>query len=192
MKERDTNIDLLKLCMAFLVVLVHYHPTFDSFFLSYILNDIYRVAVPVFFMLSGFYLKKISDASQTQRWISKIITIYIIWMTIYFMYYYFLKGDKEHAYYLLTKISDGWYHLWYFPALIMAYSVAYIIKDKSTLKIIIILSLLLSALYYLQIITVKEVKLGGYRNFIFMALPCIIIGMLIFRFKKFITKNFFY
>ena len=57
---RNNNIDILKIVMAFLVVALHIFPVFGidgpEGLISYeIANGITRIAVPTFFIISGYF-----------------------------------------------------------------------------------------------------------------------------------------
>ncbi|MBU3050698.1 acyltransferase family protein [Proteus mirabilis] len=192
--NRNISVDLLKLSMSFLVILIHYPPNLDSYLLIYIINDIVRIAVPVFFMISGFYLFKSVSEKSIDKSLSKLFTIYLSWMTIYFIYFNFIKDDTPSAYYIISNVIQGWFHLWYFPASIMAIFIASIIKNKKTTIIIITISMiLLFIFYFLQLEKLSLVNIYAYRNFIFFGLPCVLIGGVLYRYEANINrKTLFY
>lgn len=190
--NRNISVDLLKLMMSFLVILIHYPPKLDSFLWVYIINDITRIAVPVFFMISGFYLFKSVSEKSIEKLLSKLFTIYLSWMIIYFIYYNFIKGDAPIAYYIISNVIEGWFHLWYFPASIMAIFIACMIKNKKTKIIITISIILLFIFYFLQLEKLNLVNIYAYRNFIFFGLPCVLIGGILYRYETKIKRNTFF
>ena len=50
-KERNYSFDTLKCIMCFFVILIH-----SSFYGKMYINGIIDIAVPIFFMISGFFL----------------------------------------------------------------------------------------------------------------------------------------
>ena len=87
---RYNGFDIAKFIMAIFVVTLHAHPFSDiSFGLNYIItNGLTRVAVPYFFMVSGFLLfRKMSlyelDIAKIKRYLIHIFRLYVIWTIIY-------------------------------------------------------------------------------------------------------------
>ena len=95
--ENHNSIDLFKFLFSFVVVAIHTHPLPDQLY-NTILGKIYDVvlqmAVPFFFIASGFFLgKKLTvqksavdvahDRLALKKNLSNTIKLYLIWMAIY-------------------------------------------------------------------------------------------------------------
>ena len=87
---RYNGFDIAKFIMAIFVVTLHAHPLLDiSFNLNYaVTNGLTRVAVPYFFMASGFLLfRKMSfhelDMPRIKKYLIHIFRLYIVWTIIY-------------------------------------------------------------------------------------------------------------
>lgn len=85
-------LDIVKLIMAIVVIAIHTHPERSSnyVFVQRSAEIIYSLAVPFFFIASGFLLfKKINlplddDGNQRiKRYLSKIVKLYLLWTAIY-------------------------------------------------------------------------------------------------------------
>ena len=64
--KRNLNIDYLKIILAICVVAIHTSP-FDLFFepIGYLAeNGLLRVAVPLFFIMNGFYFSKVIEGEK--------------------------------------------------------------------------------------------------------------------------------
>ncbi|MGE7930260.1 acyltransferase [Lysinibacillus xylanilyticus] len=129
-------IDLTRFVASIFVVFIHTYPLFDfsptaNFFIVGILG---RLAVPFFFIVSGYFFAK-SLANQTtftskhnyvNKYIKRLFKIYIIWTLIYLplqVLIWFLKdGSLEFWKFYLQKLmfEGSYYTLWYIPALIFA------------------------------------------------------------------------
>lgn len=156
---RYGTVDFVKLILAFLVIAIHY-PLTDSFssipsMLFYIANPFFtRVAVPYFFITSGFFcFRKVQldqySISRPLTSAAKIIKLYLIWSLIYILPS-FLKAiiERENlvdfALQNLTTVGlVGINQLWYLRALAIAIIlVALLLKSRMSVKGILFISLL--------------------------------------------------
>ena len=133
---RYNGFDIAKFIMAILVVTIHAHPLSDiSFNLSYaIVNVVARVAVPYFFMASGFLLfRKMSslydlDWGRIKRYLIHIFRLYMVWTAIYLpiiVYTDILKQDKGILHGILVVIRKfvmfgSYLQLWFLHALLVS------------------------------------------------------------------------
>lgn len=120
-------------------------------------NCFSRIAVPLFFVISGFFLYRktsVEDFSlqPTEAYIKKMTGIYLIWTVIYSPWRIksFLEDPEGIAHgvigYLRDIVFNGSYtHLWFMPALIFAVAlVSYLLSKHIKLKKI----LLVAAFFY--------------------------------------------
>lgn len=164
--NREYNaVDLTKFICAILVVSIHVMPfgpsdnpisSFGNFFFY---NCYSRMAVPIFFVASGFFLYKktsLKDFSlnPTKAYIIKIFKLYVIWTIIYFPREInsIVKDEKGIAHgvliFIRTFIFEGsFYHLWYLPALIFSVAlISFLLSKRIKLIWILIIAGLLYAL----------------------------------------------
>lgn len=153
-KKTYNAIDLTKFLCAYLVMMIHIEPfgTNEKFAnISFIVqNCATRIAVPFFFIASGFffYRKNYSnnfDWSNTKKYALKLIRLYFIWSAIYFPLCIktILHNEKGMLKGLLLYLRDfvfagSYAHLWYLPAsvvgvLIVSFLISKNINIKSTL-----------------------------------------------------------
>lgn len=124
-KSRQTNIEILRIIASVMVVLLHtvamgaIFPGEKGFVLNSVLNAITRFSVPVFVMISGYFiLGKEEDYIYFFKRGIKLIVIMMLWSLLYLIRYS-LSGTlaintvKDLLRYLLTEPV----HLWYFYAL---------------------------------------------------------------------------
>ncbi len=78
--ERIVNIDILKGICAYLVVIIHYYFPIKH---SYV-EAIARMAVPVFFMISGYYC--VGEWEEVKRKVVRLLSIFLMGEVIYFIY----------------------------------------------------------------------------------------------------------
>ena len=125
MNRRKTNIDFLRIICSVMVVLLHTSamgtliPGEKGFLINTVLNSLTRFSVPVFIMISGYFmLGKEEDFSYFLKRSIKLIVIMILWSVIYLVKYtlsgaVLVNSVKDIVKYLLTQPI----HLWYFYAL---------------------------------------------------------------------------
>lgn len=132
---RYNGFDIAKFIMAIFVVTLHAHPLADiSFNLNYaVTNGLTRVAVPYFFMASGFLLfRKMSlyelDMARIKRYLIHIFRLYVVWTIIYLpiiIYTGILKAQKGILHGTATVVrntimSGSYLQLWFLQALLVA------------------------------------------------------------------------
>lgn len=183
---RNLSIDVLKIVLAFFVVFLHMnflkesHPT-----LSYILvNGLFRIGVPVFLVITGFYFYHIDNAKKLKKWLFRTFLLYAIWMVIYISYW------KDNDQIWLTIIF-GYHHLWYLIGTFFSGTLLYFLRNQSSVKLIITAVSLFLLGYVVQVFGNAHYFEGEqdsvlntylyYRNFLFVCFPFLTIGFLINR-----------
>lgn len=137
-KKNYNGIDLAKFICSLLVVVIHIAPfgSTENNTLKYLnfgtQNYLARVAVPFFFMASGFFLYRKTDKdnfniSHTKKYIVRLLKLYLIWTAIYspLIIKYIIKGEKGIIHGILNFIrncifSGTYTQFWYLNGLIVA------------------------------------------------------------------------
>lgn len=154
LQRKNLNcVDLMKFIFALLIVALHKNPltsiNLDVNF--FIVNYIARLAVPFYFIASGYFLfRKTSyeefDISVVFKYAWRIYKLYLIWTVIYM--YPIIKNqiliDKNGLFYeILMWIRDfifsgSYFHLWYLNATVFSVLlVGILIKKKMSIRKII-------------------------------------------------------
>lgn len=120
---RNIALDILKVLLAIMVVGIH------TFFLRDInslaeyltVNGIFRMAVPIFFLTSGFYFYQALAGDTHARWLKRVLMLYAFWM-LFYSYFWFrpTAWSPEELRRLLLIVFLGYYHLWYVAGVIGA------------------------------------------------------------------------
>lgn len=145
-KHINNSINIFKLICAFLVVAIHTHPFSDiNSTLGFISTDVLtRIAVPFFFIVSGYYYyEKInSDLNAFWPYIKKILETYCIWSCIYFILNA-ITMLKDRIFNIKSYIADcvtrffflgPYYHLWYIPSLLIGICLMTFFKKINFMK----------------------------------------------------------
>jgi serine/alanine racemase len=169
MGKSSTNhngIDLGKFLLSILVVSVHTSPL-KSFSLDvnfWLVQILSRIAVPVFFTISGYlFFKKAETSTATKKiwkfeinahyynYIMRLLLVYMIWSLIYLFdvvhRYYVTMGLnwwQFGALYAYAAVIYGTYlHLWFFPAVVLAISLVHFLSKKYSIKKLLVAAFIL-------------------------------------------------
>lgn len=125
MAKRNSAIDIFRYICAAMVVAIHTEPFYDiNVHIGYFLQIITRIAVPFFFITSGYYYIRKSDSGTRilKPFLLRILKTYALWSCLYFMVDFFrwgymnIKGFLAHCVYSFF-LTGSHYHFWFFPAL---------------------------------------------------------------------------
>lgn len=209
-KSEYPGIDLFRLVAVILVVMNHTYPLAGinesaDFVLTRIIA---RVAVPFFFMVSGFFVlpsvtEKNKDYSTVFKNIKKLIKLYGIAIVVYspiYIYSGYITGEKGVIDIFKDVLFNGtFYHLWYLPAAIIGMLLVSCLLKRFKIFHVFLIAVVLYIIglfgdsYYgvsQQIPLVKEFYNWIYiffdytRNGIFFAPLFFILGAMISRQKK--------
>lgn len=191
--SRNIALDILKLVMAFMVVGLHAGFSGDPSSLGQYLtvNGIFRVAVPIFLIINGFYFYEVLSKNNQTNWLRRVSVLYIVWM-LFYSYFWFSVPESSLIGYLelIKQIIIGYHHLWYISGMIGAAIVLIILQKHSstTLSITIastfIIGLIIQYLGNYHILEGSDFdKFFNYdwfhRNMLFFSYPFFCIGYLI-------------
>ncbi len=193
-KTVNANLDRLKLLLALMVVAMHCkvlggNDTLPGYLLC---NGLLRVAVPVFFIVNGYFLgQSLQTAVGMRLWLQRIVALYVFWMLVYSPFYVTGTGVAE----VLAAIKQwliGFFHLWYLLGMIGAGLLLYPLRQQPTrwiaglaLLAFIVGLALQYARVYVQIPQpfLQHFNQNDYaaRNFLFMGFPFVAAGYLLAR-----------
>ncbi|MCU7615904.1 acyltransferase family protein [Chryseobacterium sp. PBS4-4] len=181
---RNLTIDILKIILAFFVVFLHMNFLKDTYpQLSYVLvNGLFRIAVPVFLVITGFYFLHIDHSKKLKKWLFRTFLLYAIWMLIYISYW---KDNDQ----ILLMIIFGYHHLWYLIGTFFSGTILFLLRKQSSSILIFLTVFLFLIGYAVQVLgnlhyfekeqdSVLNMYLF-YRNFLFVCFPFLTIGFLI-------------
>ena len=172
-KLNYNNIDILKYICDILIIALHLRP-FQNFSNELDLafnNIITRICVPMFFLITGYFVaKKEKDhENYIKEYIKKTIPLYLTWSALYLpvllgtvlqnveLINSYLVNVNIPFYFLIPIIvllipialvialvyTGVYYHLWYFPALILSLVVLAKWKKKWNVKYLLVISFVL-------------------------------------------------
>lgn len=199
-QNRADNIDILKTICAFLIVCIHipFPGEIGEYF-----TVLTRIAVPIFFMITGYFYSETMRRQRERKQIWKILKLAVEANVLYFVWdivlniikgtniFCYIKGIfslKNILKFIIFNDSPVGGHLWYLGALLYVLIIIFFIDKLNYRKIlywIIPILLLLDLIFgkYAIVIFNREFPFILVRNFLCVGLPYFCIGILI-REKK--------
>lgn len=184
---RNLSLDYLKVILAFMVILLHVKlinelsPEVNFIFV----NGIFRLAVPIFLIITGYYFSQITNLKKLKKWFIRIFILYVLWMSIYS--YFWL--DIHNLKLTLITLFTGYFVLWYligmiFGGLLLYYSRNLEKKYLFSFAIsLYIFGYMIQQLGNMHIFTGNLDRILNWhpisRNFLFNCFPLLAIGYLI-------------
>ena len=227
------NLNILKYILSILVIILHLRPFLHySNELDLAFNNIVsRICVPMFFIITGYFVaKKEKEKSHyIDTYIKRTIPLYLTWSLIYLpvilmtaiqylptINEYLVKINVPILLLILLVIvllpilliitlcySGVYYHLWYFPAVMLSLFVLKKWKEKYKLNYLFIISFFLllfgatETYYGVLPLSIKELVTYYYniffttRTFLFFGLFYVVLGYKMGSKEKTYTKNCF-
>lgn len=202
LNNRILGIDFLKYICSFLVICIHM--PFPNR-LGVLFTPITRVAVPIFFIITGFFYTHIQSKHKTKQFIYKIFKLSVISNSVYFLIKLIINRNllinffdnifniKTLLKFAIFNESPFEIHLWYLGALFYVLIIVYFFESKYDRKYLypLIPILLLADLIfgkYSLLIFKQEFPYILVRNFLFVGLPYFLIGDLIYKNRDKIKK----
>lgn len=148
--KKIISLDFMKLFMACLIVAIHVYPfvsiseEFDYFFT----HVFCRIGVPFFLMTTGYFVldRALKDSCVLKKYLFKILKLYGICMALYFpinLYAHTFEGMGILEILKTIFLNGTFYHLWYFPALLLGLIIIFFllkyIRNKNIVFLIVMI-----------------------------------------------------
>lgn len=131
MKEKNYNLELIRMISFILVVVIHVSNYFcraygavsdGEYLFSLILDTFARVSVPSFFMLSGaLLLGREEPVEKSWRRMLRFLPPLLFWSALYYLWNIYYMGSEFDLREILWMPAEA--HLWYLYAMIPVYLV---------------------------------------------------------------------
>lgn len=193
--NRNISLDVLKLLLAVMVVGQHTNFLVDiNSTASYLMvNGLFRIAVPLFLLINGFYFYDILHKNKEVNWIKRLLRLYLIWMLVYS--YFWIRGISTNSFmeivaHVFLTLAIGYWHLWYVVGILSAAILLMFIRKMNSLVLISLASAFFSTGVFIQYAgnyhLIDSVFLDRlfnwnpiHRNFLFFSFPFFLMGFLI-------------
>ncbi len=194
-QSRNSNIDALRVIAALGVVFIHAASSAETFPFA-LINAITRFSVPVFFMISGYFM--LNKEYSVKRILSKSVRLLLLmlgWSTVYCIVNTLTNPPQAFsAIGTLKEILLGPVHFWYFYAAIAVYLITPLLSvfcrnaDKQTYRYILVLLFILGCVVNIILMTslfptleeiLQKAKFSPQTGFVF----CYLLGGYVNRFS---------
>ena len=139
-KQNSFAIDSFRYVAAILIIMIHTSPleSINELADFIITREVARIAVPFFFMVSGYYVvyscyrKEVDEKQVLLRTMGKLGSMYLATTLLYLpvrIYSGYFDDGIRVARILKDILFDGtFYHLWYLPATMLGFFLVYLIS----------------------------------------------------------------
>jgi len=139
-KTRHTGLDLLRILSALGVVLIHVSAPFvtsnmkvlnEAFWAGNLFNALGRFSVPIFVVVSGFFLIRPIDSLKEfyQKRFTRILWPLVCWSVIYLLWAYFFDHTRTFKIWEGLLWGKPYFHLWFLGMLMGLYAVTPLLGD---------------------------------------------------------------
>lgn len=196
-KVLNGNLDALKVLLAVMVVMLHCKLLGGNYtWVGYLLcNGLFRVAVPTFFIINGYYLYQTLEGGHSfAQWFKRGLLIYLFWMLVYSPQYVdpATIASLGGVLGVVKKLLIGYFHLWYLLGMLGGGLILLVLRRwRSPALIGLALAAFLAGLclqyarvyFELPNAFLQHFNQNDYtaRNFLFMGFPFMAIGFLCAR-----------
>lgn len=200
MMKRNQNFDFIKIVSSLMVVCLH--APFPGN-IGAAITSLNRVAVPLFFMITGYYYTHTKEQQNERKQLKKIFGLFVKANVLYLIITCILGWLYHQSVitFLLSKLnvrsilffvflneSPFGLHLWYLGAILYVLLIVYFFEKRwSRQKLYPAISLLLLANLalgrYAPLVLGQSLKFVWSRNFLFAGLPYFLLGDLIYTRK---------
>lgn len=175
MKSHYLALDVLKVCLAFMVVALHRELYLDcGEIFGNVIDAFVHLAVPTFFIINGYYFACVKDSVSFKRYLKRWGVLYLTWTIIYGYFIVLYSPSWQVA---ITDFILGYFHLWYVINSIYAFVIIWILIKYGNERLLCVVAVIAAIMGIIFAFSGFGDRL--YRNFMFFALPFIAIGYLI-------------
>ena len=189
-QTRNHSLDTLKCVASILIVFLHYNKVDGYYGVLYsdVVRAIARCAVPLFFMITGYYLPIVASKGELYRQVKKVVRLALGATAFYFSYRCvdalcageLMQWLQEHyppgavfSWLILNDDPSG-YHLWYLYGLLYSlifYQYLYKVEKQG------LISYITCAMFMLVVVS-NYTGILFVRNYL-LGIPCIGMGIMI-------------
>lgn len=204
--QRYESLDLLKGLCAFMVIAIHipFPGAFGAYFMA-----VARAAVPIFLMITGFFYRNTVSSGKEKQQIKKMTALMLVANLLYLLwdllkvlltrdslalYFQNLLSFQTLAKAIFLNQSPFGYHLWYLSAALYSLLVVACLNRINKLRVLYFVApvLLVADLVlgkYSLLLLGREIPYLLVRNFLFVGIPYITVGIFLAEYREKHTKR---
>ncbi|MBU2957556.1 acyltransferase family protein [Paracoccus sp. 1_MG-2023] len=142
-----------------------------------LINGLFRLAVPVFAVISGFFFLGAMRSGRAGAYIGRILSLYAMWMVIYLPIY---GPDFTSVGHAAQLFFFGYFHLWFLPGLAIGAMLVLVLRNRAVIAVAAVICAMTGLLLeYLTLSGRASIELDFYRNGLFVIFPFFASGWLL-------------
>ncbi|CAM3215115.1 acyltransferase family protein [Paracoccus nototheniae] len=177
--RRNSAIDPLRLILALSVIALHagLPEAAPALVKQALFNGLYRLAVPVFALISGYFFLQAMQGGRAVAYLRRIAALYLLWMAIYLPIY---GPDFTGPGHVLQTLVFGYFHLWFLPGLLVSALLVWVLRQPGRIAVAAgLMAVTGLVLQYLVLSGQMQLQLDHYRNGLFTLFPFFATGFLL-------------
>ncbi|TJZ90769.1 acyltransferase [Paracoccus gahaiensis] len=177
--RRASAIDPLRLLLALSVIALHagFPEAAPALVKQGLFNGLYRLAVPVFALISGYFFLSPLRSGRAGAYLRRIAALYLLWMAIYLPIY---GPDFSGPGHVLQTLVFGYFHLWFLPGLLVSAALVWALRAPGRIAVVAgLMAAVGLVLQYLVLSGAVQMQLDHYRNGLFTIFPFFATGLLL-------------
>lgn len=200
---RNIGLDVLKCICAFFVITIHCNRLPGT--AGLLMTALNRTAVPIFFMITGYFYQRTIDSGRAKNQIIKILTL-TFWASLFYFIFngILVSGDiksylrsylslKAIVKFVVLCASPFQGHLWYLSSILyVLVGIALVEKKWSRKKLYWLIPVLLVGHLvlgkYSRLLLGRALPMSLVRNEVFVGLPFFLFGDYFWRKKEAVEK----
>lgn len=116
-------LDVASFVASLMIIALHYHPLTIGSIADHWITYLCRIAVPIFFMRSGYFFR----IEKFGIWLKRITIMMIFWSIVYLPLCVLAGRCNSIIDFVTIMLTKGtYYHLWYFPSLLISVCLIYL------------------------------------------------------------------
>jgi len=185
--ERNLGLDVMRIVLALAVIGLHTGvlADIDPRWNYLLVFGLFRVAVPIFLVINGYYLFDTFRDGGYGAWLRRTAGLYAFWAVVYLPIYarHAFSSHSDFVDFVMAAVL-GYWHLWYVVALLPAAALLHALRNRSGSTLLGVAAALYfvgCALQWETLYGPRELSNLLYRSFLLDALPFMITGYVIRR-----------
>lgn len=202
--QRHSGIDFVKYLCAFMVICIHMTYAGKTY-----LEPLTRFAVPVFFMITGYFYSSVKQNGKEYKQLKKVLQLlisssllYLLWNIVRYAitgksipaYFHSILNIQAFINFVCFNESNLSGHLWYLSALVYVLVIVLLLDKYSSrdrfyklIPLLLLINIITGT--YSTILFGKKLSLLLSRNFLFCGLPFFLLGDAIYKTQIKLTRN---
>ncbi|WP_028725871.1 acyltransferase family protein [Paracoccus zeaxanthinifaciens] len=177
--DRNSAIDPMRMGLALSVIALHtgFPDGLSGQAQQVLINGLYRLAVPVFALISGFFFLGAMRSGRGAGFVWRILSLYVMWMVVYLPIYGPDLSSVGHA---AQLFFFGYFQLWFLPGLAVGALLVMALRGRVAVAIAALACAVVGLVLQWAVLSGRAtIQLDFYRNGLLVIFPFFATGWLL-------------